>query len=140
MLLMALLAAQAGSGEVVLRHSLGPNYTNVEVESACGSHIVRFHFRNESVREPRGRIASVRIDNEEVPGAVAQLQARVAGRFIDRVGIMNCGFDERNPVVMGAMEFSALESQRERLPSRVFFRLRRDGGAWRMVLDGSGSN
>jgi hypothetical protein len=132
---IAFLASQAGSGIVASRDPLDPAYSNIEIESACGDHVVRMRFRNVAIGAPRGRVVSVSIDNEEVRGAATQLQARVADRFIDRMGIMNCGPDARNPIVTGNMVFSDMESQREGLPPRIFFRLRRDNGVWNMILE-----
>ena len=129
---MLLLVAQVDSGGLVTRHVNGVAYTRTDVESACGAHVIQIRYRNDWPRGIRGQVNFVRVDNADVAGAAAGLQSRAANRTVERIGVMNCGFDERNPVIMGVMVLSRAASQRENLPSSIYFYLRREGSSWQI--------
>jgi hypothetical protein len=129
------VALQLGSGEIVTRHTHDVAYTRTDIESACGVHVIQVRYRNAASMGVRGRVDFFRIDNHHVPRAAAGLQARAANRSIDKIGIMNCGEDERNPVIQGIMRLGAAESQSRGLSSNVFFRVRRED--WCTHSDGT---
>lgn len=133
MLLSILLLTQAPSSGLTLHHSHGPNYTRTSIESACGNHVVRIEYRNDL--RTRGQVILVRINDRDVMGAARGLQDRAANRSIATIEIMNCGFDEQEPIISAVMQLSPVESQRERLPPRVYFRLRRQGSSWLVSWD-----
>ena len=135
--LIGLMASAAqGGDEIVLRHDVGTRYSRIEYEAACGSTVLRIQFRNS--RDDRGRIEHVLINGRPVPGAAGHLQIRVARRMIDRIGIMNCGMDERRPVFRGVMAMSEMESRRLGMRPSVYFRVSRKGhGGWTLSVDQS---
>jgi hypothetical protein len=129
-----LMAAVQDEGVVVLKHDLSPRYTRIDYETACGSTVFRVRFGSGPVL--RGQVNHVMIEGKDVPGAAAMLQLRAARRFIDRIGIMNCGMDERRPVFRGVMELSKAESQAAGMRASHYFRLvREDRKGWRIVFD-----
>lgn len=129
-----LMAAVQDEGVVVLDHDRGTRYTRIDYEAACGSAVFRVRFGNGPVL--RGQVNHVRVDRQEVPGAAAMLELRAARRMIDRIGIMNCGMDERRPVFRGVMELSKAQSQAAGMRASHYFRLvREEGKGWRIVFD-----
>lgn len=123
-----------GEGVIVLDHDRGTRYTRIDYETACGSTVFRVRFGSGPVL--RGQVNHVMIEGKEVPGAAEMLQLRAARRFIDRIGIMNCGMDERRPVFRGVMELSKAESQAASMRASHYFRLvREDRKGWRIVFD-----
>lgn len=121
-------------------HNVG--YNSTVYEAACGQHVFQIAFRNGSNRVrpgyPKGdwgRVNRFVIDGKPVEDGAKGLEARVAGRFIDRAGIGNCGYSERNPVFQGVLQTSELESKLMGLAPRIYFKLRREGGKWRIVFE-----
>ena len=131
-----LVAAQPNdeSGVIVLQHDLDTRYTRIEYETACGSNVFRVRFGNGPVL--RGQVNHVMVNGLPVPGAADALMVRAARRFIDRIGIMNCGMDPRRPVFRGVMELSKEESRSWGRSPSVYFRVSRNGDkGWRIVFD-----
>ncbi len=126
-----LLSAQ--SSGIVTAHSRSPDYAQTDIATACGDYVVRIQFRNTNGQ--RGEVTFVSINDRNVSGAASGLRGRAANRYIERIGIMNCGFDPEDPVIMGVMELSAHASRRLGLQPSVYFRLRREGGSWRISWD-----
>lgn len=127
-----LLAVQAGSAEIVTQHVNGVAYTRTDIESACGVHVIQIRYRNDWPQGIRGRVNFVRIDNVDIVGAASGLEERAANRTISGIEIMNCGFDERDPVISAVMRLARLESQYEGLSPNVYFRLTRAAGSWQI--------
>jgi hypothetical protein len=111
-----------------------PSYQLMRYESACRSHIIRIAYRHRSRSSPVRVIERFEIDGRPVPGAVATLQLRAAGRPIERISIRNCGMDPRNPVIVGDVEHSEGSSYRERLRPDLAFELKREGKAWKFAI------
>ena len=129
-----LTAAAQREGVVVLDHDRSTRYTRIDYETACGSTVFRVRFGSGPVL--RGQVNHVVVEGKEVPGAAEMLELRAARRFIDRIGIMNCGMDERRPVFRGVMELSKAESQAAGMRASHYFRVARDEGkGWRIVFD-----
>jgi hypothetical protein len=118
---------------VVAEHSRGTDYVQTNIEAACGDRILRIQYRNENAR--RGQVTFVNVNNRDVFGAAFGLQNRAANRAIVGIEIMNCGWNERDPEIRGVMALSELESRRDNLPPRVYFRVRQVDGSWRISWD-----
>lgn len=118
---------------IQLVHDRPVNYTLTDFEAACGTTLFRARFSNGSPRS--GEVELIAIDGRPLPEAAEQLTHRIARRAIGRVGILNCGTDADQPVFQGVVEVGEIESQRRQVSPRIWFRVRREEGAWRLVLD-----
>lgn len=132
---LLIVASVLSPGEIVSGHARGVSYTRTDIESACGAHVIRIQYRNDWPRGIRGRVGYVRIDDRDIGGAAAGLEERAANRTISKVEIINCGRDERNPLIFGVMRLAEAESRQRGLPQNVYFRIRREDGDWRMVWE-----
>lgn len=133
---LAVLSMLAEQEMITIRtgpHSINPTYRHTDYESACGSAKFQVRFRNGA--EEDGRVDHLLIDGRTVRDAAETLQIRAARRWIDAIAIMNCGDDPRRPVFRGVMRLSESASQVARLRDKLFFRLIREGGGWRLILE-----
>lgn len=111
---------------VELSHVLTPRFSRTQYETACGSTSIKVTFENDLDRNRKAKVVSVSIDGKEVPGAARRLTDVAVDRIIERIGIMNCGYDKRSPVITGSMSAYG----RPRLAPTLFFTIKRQGDAW----------
>lgn len=129
-----LIAVAQDNGVIVLSHDLGTKYNRTDYQAACGTAVFSVRFRNGP--DGHGHVDHLRVNGRPVPGAADALEVRAARRVIDRVGIMNCGMDERRPVFRGVMGLSKFESQSLGMRASHYFRLIREGDkGWKIVFD-----
>lgn len=140
MLLTFIALAQ---GEIVLSHTRDVSYNRTEYEAACGDYVFRLALRNGPSRRPApgrprgdmGTVESLTVNGVSVTGGAAELQLRAAGRTIDRAGITNCGYSERDPIMRGVLETSTLESKAINFPPNIHFTIKRVNGRWQMIVN-----
>lgn len=142
---MFLLVPSLTYQSVVLEHVLGPTYSRTTNEAACGRHIFKAISRNGPSTRPApgrpngdiGTVESITVDSKPVPGAAEGLQLRVAGRSIQGIGVMNCGYGGATPVFSGVVETSALATKQIGFTSSaIYFRLDKDGrSGWKITYD-----
>lgn len=113
---------------------IAPRYGRTDFESACGSTVFRVRFRNGT--DAWGLVEHVLINGRPVVGAAETLTVRAARRWIERIGIMNCGMDPARPVFRGYLELSKAESLVASMRPTLFFRITRQGReGWRLTMD-----
>jgi hypothetical protein len=128
-----LMLADPAGNTIGSGNTLNPKYHRYDFESACGVSVFRVRFRNGPMG--RSRVDHVLVDGRPVPGAARTLDRFAARRAIERIQIMHCGKDPRDPVFGGIMVLSKPETQPASRQIELFFHLVRTGEGWRITLD-----
>jgi len=89
---------------IVAQHTLDTVYNRSTFEAACGETPIVIRFGNDKRRNRKGLVETVQVDGTEVAGAAKRLTDLAVNRFIDRIGVMNCGYRQQRPVIRGVME------------------------------------
>jgi hypothetical protein len=112
--------------DIIAQHALDTVYNRSTYEAACGDTPIVIRFGNDKRRNRKGLVESVQVEGAEVAGAATRLTDLAVNRFIDRIGVMNCGYRQQRPVIRGVMEAAGSP----RLSPNVFFTIRKESGAW----------
>lgn len=129
------------SESITYLHDRSVDRESTAYEAACGQHVFQFSFENHSyspapdfAREGKGRVQRVTVNGKPVEQAANTFKSKIAGRYISKVGIMNCGLDENNPVFDGILRMTEIESKLYKLAPNIYSKLRREKGTWRTIF------
>lgn len=129
-----LLVFQPSSDVIVLESTRAVSYTRTNYEAACRDHVVRIQYTN-LPEYGGGRVLRLLVNEQSVDNAVAGFLNRIGQRPIDRVGIVNCGFDGTNPIILGVAEVLTLNPSHGGANRNIWFRLRSENGIWRIQFN-----
>ena len=91
------------------------------------SHIVKFEYASGWSRGERGRVVSVSLNGNEVPGAAEYLAKQAADRKIMHMVVTNCGMDNEKPVISAVMGTHLQLSKLANADPQVFFSFDKNG-------------
>lgn len=117
---------------IVLEHSRYTDFIRVTYETACRGSRIEIVYRTNPRGDAISRIAKFTVDGRKVLGAADTLRIRAAGRSIDKMEIMNCGFDGPQPVITGSMTLASGWGPTAQFPRTTFFSLTPNGKRWRL--------
>ena len=120
------------SGVIVLEHVQGVAAERVAVNALCRRTRITLEFLNRQ-ESSGGRMLEVSIDGRAVPEATEQLQSRIGREWISDIGIVNCGYDGADPIILGNITLAGSANIRRSSPN-IFFELFRQRGTWQLRL------